>query len=362
MKKQGSRISVELSEDVFRGCQKLTVNRDTGVISGIKILGLISDNGRRYTLEACHKAAPLYNNRRVNIDHPVDANGNMKPTRMRSSYDRFAKIINVRPGDDGLYGDLKMLKTHPMTSRIYEAAEDPELVDLFGFSHNAQGDGDTENGQFVVQEITQVRHVDLVADPATTKSLCESRMKTKTKKEVGEMGYEADQPLDMETPPEEEETGWREHCANAIGAILNDDSLSPEEMKDKIDSILDAAIDKGPEEKPTEEGDEGDEGKKKEEEKKKMPEAAEAKAKRGKELAESRERICKLAGVTPNKELMESLMELSEGSFIKMLEQLKPLVNKPGWTAPRSQPPTGGAKPKHLDVKEFSRLVRDGVN
>ena len=68
-----------------------------------------------------------------------------------------------------------------MAERICEAAE--RMPDVFGLSHNAGGDGDYDkNGIFVVSNIVEVRHVDLVADPATTKSLQESRQ-TKPLKE-----------------------------------------------------------------------------------------------------------------------------------------------------------------------------------
>jgi hypothetical protein len=62
-----------------------------------------------------------------------------------------------------------------MAESVCEAAERKELNDVFGMSHNAQGEGSVDKqGIFVVSRITEVRHVDLVADPATTQSLTES--------------------------------------------------------------------------------------------------------------------------------------------------------------------------------------------
>jgi hypothetical protein len=72
----------------------------------------------------------------------------------------------------GLFADLEYLKTHPMAARVCEAAE--SMPEAFGMSHNAEGEGEkNKDGVFVVSRITEVRHVDLVADPATTKSLSE---------------------------------------------------------------------------------------------------------------------------------------------------------------------------------------------
>jgi hypothetical protein len=75
----------------------------------------------------------------------------------------------------GLYGDLHLLPSHPFTERILEAAE--KMPQIYGLSHNAKGEGfeDKKTKKFVVNKVAEVRHVDLVADPATTHSLAESK-------------------------------------------------------------------------------------------------------------------------------------------------------------------------------------------
>lgn len=146
----------------------LKIDRDHNRIYGVKILGYQSLNGRRYLPTAVKAAAPLYEGAMVNIDHPEG-----KPTDQRSAYDRFGKLVNVRYVEGkGLYGDLEFLASHPMANRVVEAAE--KMPDLYGLSHNAEGEGeDDDNGVFIIHKITEVRHVDLVADPATTRSLSE---------------------------------------------------------------------------------------------------------------------------------------------------------------------------------------------
>lgn len=160
----------EFVENVTNASGSLKVDRKHGVIRNVKVLGLVSENGRRYLPEAVKEAADLYEGVRVNVDHPEG-----KPTDQRSAYDRFGKLENIRWVEgEGLYGDLVFLRSHPMAERICEAAE--RMPDVFGLSHNAGGDGDYDkDGVFVVKNIVEVRHVDLVADPATTKSLQESR-------------------------------------------------------------------------------------------------------------------------------------------------------------------------------------------
>lgn len=155
----------------------LKVDWDRGVIENVKILGLKSRNGRRYTEKAVRGAVKLYEGAKVNIDHPAD-----DPTDSRSSYDRFGRLSNVHFVDgDGLYGDLQFLKSHPMARQVCEAAK--RMPDLFGLSHNAAGDGEEDDGgTFVVDKIIEVRHVDVVADPATTTSLSEGTMTKNAKR------------------------------------------------------------------------------------------------------------------------------------------------------------------------------------
>ena len=65
--------------------------------------------------------------------------------------------------------------SHPFAPAILEAAE--KNPTLFGLSHNAEGRTRRDNGSTLVEEIVRVRSVDLVSDPATTKSLFESEHK-----------------------------------------------------------------------------------------------------------------------------------------------------------------------------------------
>jgi len=169
-----------IHESVLSG-RGIRVNREAGTIANVKILGLVSENGRQYLPAAIQAAKKLYEGVHVNIDHPKDS-----PDQQRSAYDRFGKLTAIRWVEgEGLYGDLVYLKTHPMAERICEAAE--RMPDAFGMSHNAQGEGEeNKDGIFVVSKIVEVRHVDLVADPATTQSLSESKTnKTKIEKGLG---------------------------------------------------------------------------------------------------------------------------------------------------------------------------------
>jgi hypothetical protein len=147
---------------------KLAVNRESGVIEGVKVLGLMSKNGRSYLKETVARAASLYEGVRVNVNHP---NGN--PNQPRDYRDRMGTIRNVRveQGDGGLRADFHFNPKHALAEQlIWDAEHAPENV---GFSHNVEARVSRKGDKVIVEEISRVQSVDLVADPATTRGLFE---------------------------------------------------------------------------------------------------------------------------------------------------------------------------------------------
>ena len=145
----------------------MRVDRDAGVIRGVKILGLHSRNGRQYPAETLAKAAPLYEEAKVNVNHPKGS-----PLAPRDYQERIGVIrgVEVRAGE-GLFGDLHFNPKHLLAEQlIWDAEHAPENV---GFSHNVQARTARRDELLVVEEITRVQGVDLVADPATTRGLYE---------------------------------------------------------------------------------------------------------------------------------------------------------------------------------------------
>ena len=231
-------------------CWEALAQRDVddaaGIIKGVKVCGTKSRNGRRYTMEALVAAIPLYENSAVNIDHPRD-----DPDEQRSSYDRFGVIKNVRAGKDGLYGDLHYLKSHRLANSVVEDAK--RGLNVFGMSHNASGDGYTENdGTRVIDRILEVRHVDLVADPATTNSLFESRNGKRKQRRPRMAGVTDPKDIsvleDMDTNPlgdmgdmqveEDEEPGWDDQLGELVKSIMCDTTLDAAAKRAKILSAL----------------------------------------------------------------------------------------------------------------------------
>ena len=146
----------------------MRVERQSGIIRGVKILGLTSRNGRTYLPEALDKAARLYENAKVNVNHPKGS-----PLGPRDYQDRIGVIRSVvsRPGE-GLFADLHFNPKHALAEQlIWDAEHAPENV---GFSHNVQAKTTRRGDRVAVEGITKVQSVDLVADPATTRGLFES--------------------------------------------------------------------------------------------------------------------------------------------------------------------------------------------
>jgi hypothetical protein len=144
----------------------LKVNREKGIIHGVKILGRISKNGREYTPEALRRASGLYEGIRVNVDHAGS------PTDRRSYKDRIGALEQIQVRDDGLYGDLRFNPKHALAEQLlWDAENSPQNV---GMSHDARGRTSRVGGKTIVEEIEAVKSVDLVADPATTAGLFES--------------------------------------------------------------------------------------------------------------------------------------------------------------------------------------------
>jgi len=145
----------------------VSVDRGAGVLRGVKLIGLESRNGRRYQESALAAAVALYEESKVNVNHPKEG-----PLAPRDYQDRLGVIRNVelRQGE-GLYGDLHFNPKHALAEQLlWDAQHNPRNV---GFSHNVLARLSRDGETTVVEEITKVQSVDLVADPATTQGLFE---------------------------------------------------------------------------------------------------------------------------------------------------------------------------------------------
>ena len=144
------------------------VDATAGIIYGVKLLGRNSRNGREYSENAMRDAVPMYEGKKVYVDHP---------TRETMQDDRkfgdWAGVIrNPRYESGAVYGDIHLRQKSRHYDELIEAAE--RFNSAFGLSHVADGESRMRGGIEVIESITDVFSVDIVTDPATTAGLFES--------------------------------------------------------------------------------------------------------------------------------------------------------------------------------------------
>jgi hypothetical protein len=166
--KEGNAMNETLREFVDSRGVAMRVDREAGVIRGVKVLGLTSRNGRSYLPDALVQAAALYEGAKVNVNHAKT--GSFGPRDYR---DRIGVIRNVQSRrDEGLFADFHFNPKHDLSEQLlWDAEHAPENV---GFSHNVEARTSRRGDGIVVEAILSVESVDLVADPATTQGLFES--------------------------------------------------------------------------------------------------------------------------------------------------------------------------------------------
>lgn len=262
--------SMKFTEAIAIAVGASPVDAEKGVIRNVKILGQTSENGRVYTDEAMKQAARLYEGMKVNIDHPDVKNRSAE----RSMRDRIGVLRNVKQKGSAVFGDLHILKTHPLAATIMEAAD--MMPETFGLSHHAHGQVRRDGETTIVETIERIHSVDLVQDPATNAGLFESLEPEKTvmkktiakilesaspkakkswqfarllemtqpeegaAEEVKEMADEyADMPVDVPAEMSSEDA-VKAAFKQAVIACLEDDSLTGEALKAKIAQLIDA--------------------------------------------------------------------------------------------------------------------------
>jgi hypothetical protein len=144
------------------------VDRERGIIHGVKVLGLVSANGPKYRAKAIADAAKLYDGAQVFVGHPDRS----RPDAERAPSDMFGWLESPEAKADGLYADLHYVKAHAMAGTITEIAE--RRPDKMGLSHNAVVTESANGREVVFESINRVRSVDLVCKPATTRGIFES--------------------------------------------------------------------------------------------------------------------------------------------------------------------------------------------
>lgn len=206
----------------FVDCRGQTLGLDpaASVITGVKLLGLVSQNGRVYPKETIARAVGLYENAKVNVNHPQGKRDGPRDYRDRIGVIRRARLGE---GDAGLFGDLHFNPEHPIAKQLaWDAEHAPENV---GLSHNVAARVGHANGKQVVEEIYKVQSVDLVADPATSRGLFEDL--------AGSESLGDPEEIDMEALTIEQLQAERPDIAAEIAKTALQEQQNSEEAKAK---------------------------------------------------------------------------------------------------------------------------------
>lgn len=153
------------------------VDRENHIVHGVKVLGFTSANGRIYDFAAVKEAIQKYEKAPVNKDHNME-----EP----SFSDRLGWLENVTLEKDGLYADFHYNPHADGIESFLWFAEHNGLGDV-GFSHLVSGKYSVDpDGTERITRIDKVKSVDLVANPATTKTIFESEVKPMANKAIEE--------------------------------------------------------------------------------------------------------------------------------------------------------------------------------
>lgn len=149
-----------------------TVDADSGVIHDVSLLGRVSQNNRVYTEAALKQAAELHRGVNVYLDHPTESEAKERGG-VRSVRDLAGRVLSARVVGDRVKGHVQALRgTEPGELLMALASQAPESA---GFSHRASGVSHLDDdGQQVVESVTQVFGADVVSEPATVSGLFES--------------------------------------------------------------------------------------------------------------------------------------------------------------------------------------------
>jgi hypothetical protein len=341
----------------------LRVDREAGIIYGVKALGWDSLNGRRYLPEGVDPK--LYEGKKVCRDH-------VRPGQSRSSNDTIGVLEGTSKEPTGIFAARFRLfnPRGEFELRLMGAAE--HAPHAFGLSHTARGREKPGSNGTVIEAVESVATVDIVDDPATVAGLYESRNHSRNQKvktltewvadlegsrplyaralrEMAEAGLMSPD-ADMAPPPEEAEAGDGDHetalkagFRSAIIACLDDESMDLQATMKRIKEIL-----------KTEEkllGGNGNGGESEEE-----PPAEESR-RRG-EVANLREELGRLkscervraaadaAGVRVPKTILENLApDISEAKAKQIVAELRgtTAAQRPRSASPRQPAQTAGA-------------------
>lgn len=380
------------------------VDREAGVIYGLKLLGRTSKNnhgvkdnhgnlveGTEYTPEAVRKAAPHYEGLQAYANHPPRST----PNAERDMRDSLGVYTNTRESGGEIFGDLNLVKSREDAQALMDAAENPVLHKCFACSHNAYGRGEVKNRKFIIAEIPEssIRSVDIVARGGSCATLFESEqpMKITVKSlfaktfakaspkvtvplrdnltrllemdEYGGMEMNAPPPDEAEPPAGmEEEKGWEHHLGQMIVAVLKDEAMDVAAKAEKIIGVVKEMLQEEEGDAEPEAGAEAEESEEEEVPPKKGEKKEEKEMKESLRLEKQANKALRLlmeSGVKANAVQIKAVSLLESESDMKTLiatfsSNKNPFARKPSSQSP-GEKTVKTTESKEIDLAEIAK-------
>lgn len=164
---------LETQEDAFEAIAEDRIDREKGIIRGVKLLGVRSKNRRDYETPGVRESGKkLLSGAAIYIDHPPTAT---TPRSYRDKFGVVGSVIEHIPGK-GHFGDIHFNPKNPVAEQfIWDVLHAPKS---FGMSINSSvkyADNGRRNkaGDQVVESIEMLRSLDVVTRPGTTDGIFE---------------------------------------------------------------------------------------------------------------------------------------------------------------------------------------------
>jgi hypothetical protein len=161
-------VAEYLSLAVPRG----TVDRRTGTVRNVRVIGKRSRNQRKYPPEVTARHVAMFGVG-VNVGHHFDPRTGL-PTEVPPT-DRFGRLENPRVHAEGVNADLRFNPEHAFAKPFCWACENNPALYAFSVLQRVKWrPGKDADGDVVAEAILEVASVDIVTDGGTTSTIFES--------------------------------------------------------------------------------------------------------------------------------------------------------------------------------------------
>lgn len=172
-----------ITEAVFANAN---IDRENGLIHNVVILSADSKNSRHYTDAALASAVAALEGRPSFYIHSYSKNRDLKR-------ELIGNFINLKQEGIRVKGSLQVLKKEE--DFIFDIAERMPQVAGFSIDADIRYQVDPSTGKEIAQEIVRGNSIDLVTDPATTKSIFENQQSEENSMELEQALHEENKRL-----------------------------------------------------------------------------------------------------------------------------------------------------------------------